>query len=209
MWKTNKNLLFLDIDGVLNSQAWFSKNIDVIKSDPSNSFHHLDPEACLCLQQALNQVGNVSIVLSSTWRLLHTPEQMSDWFLTNGLTCPLIGYTPYLGLPDELKDQHSFIKRGLEIQWWLRNFACANGEVFPDISVAILDDDADMGDLLPCLTQTRFQTGFAELEVPYLLQKFNVTLLDSRAAGGNGEIRWEHDALSMEVNSRYPCWCNN
>jgi len=198
-----KNLLFLDVDGVLNSRAWMTENQAAMQAERGNMFHHLNPEAGALLQRTLDEVQDVCIVLSSTWRFNHPPEELKRWFALTGLHAPIVGYTPEILTPEHLKPLRRDLQRGLEIQWWLRTFL---PDTYQDACVAILDDDLDMGDLLPCLTQTRFQTGFTELEVPYLLQKFDVTLKESRAAGLNGEITWEHDALAMQRNSHRPGW---
>jgi len=204
------NYLFLDIDGVLNSRYYMTKNTKMLQANRGNPLYMLDPEACSIFQEAIDQVpGGVELVISSTWRFNHPPAELQKLFAIRGIHTPILGYTPEILTPHDLKDRRNELQRGLEIQWWLRTYCHKLGQpgiVWDDISVAILDDDSDMGDLLPLLTQTRFQTGLTEFEVPFFLQKYDKTLRESRAAGLNGEILWEHDALAMQVNSHRPGW---
>jgi hypothetical protein len=56
-------ILFLDIDGVLNSKRWEdSPGVRQLIDGPM-----LDPQACLALSKALEKISNVKIVLITSW----------------------------------------------------------------------------------------------------------------------------------------------
>jgi len=57
-------IIFLDIDGVLNSGAWFDENPGALGDFPVG---HLDPAAVARLERILTTTG-ARIVISSSWR---------------------------------------------------------------------------------------------------------------------------------------------
>jgi HAD domain in Swiss Army Knife RNA repair proteins len=109
-------VLFLDVDGVLNSADWFHKLDPKVKG----AIHELDPKAVKRVQHVLEVTGAV-IVLSSTWRKIPN--------LTAAIGLPIYDVTPV----------HDSGHRGTEIRMWLN--AHPDIETF-----AIIDDDADAGD---------------------------------------------------------------
>lgn len=125
-------VLFLDIDGVLNSSAWM---ITLKKGKEANRVYGgdgdqwwidmLEPRAVLLLNEVLECTG-AKVVLSSTWRLRHTPEAMQRLLKTRGFTGEVIGRTPRMAG-----------QRGYEIRQWLKEH--------PEVETyAIVDDDSDM-----------------------------------------------------------------
>ncbi|MDB5822198.1 MAG: hypothetical protein JWR21_902 [Herminiimonas sp.] len=113
-------VLFLDIDGVLNSR----RSVVAFKGYP-HSFSgeckgRFDWVAVALIRQLCEETG-CSIVLSSSWRILHTVHECA-----NGLDLPIFDKTPNLGGP-----------RGLEVNAWLAEH--------PEIThYAIVDDNSDM-----------------------------------------------------------------
>lgn len=113
-------VLFLDIDGVLNSNrtaiAFGGYPHDVV------GFHRaMFDEVALVMIRNLCLKANISIVVSSSWRI------DTSWdHIGRGLDLPTIGQTPVLPA-----------KRGEEIKAWLD----AHPEV---VEYAIIDDDGDM-----------------------------------------------------------------
>lgn len=86
------NIIFTDIDGVLNpsySKSW-SKNGIAIYNRICNDF-------------------NLIPVISSTWRRNHTLEQLQSIFYEQGINQNILDVTP------DLEDY-----RGIEIDQWLR-----------------------------------------------------------------------------------------
>ena len=116
-------ILFLDIDGVLNSnRTAYAFGGFPSPSNIANTTHRFDWVAVAMIHQLVAK--GVEIVLSSTWRL-QPPDRLAA--LTTALGFPLLDVTPYY--PDAI--------RGVEIQQWL--------DAHPQYTVwAIVDDDADM-----------------------------------------------------------------
>lgn len=113
-------VIFLDIDGVLNSHRTYYTlgNIDEWKC--------LDPIA-VGLIRRLCEKTNAWVVISSTWRILYDIEEFKKNFEDiYGWKIPLIDITENLSVP-----------RGQEIQKWLDE----NNEVNEYV---IIDDDSDM-----------------------------------------------------------------
>lgn len=122
--------IFLDIDGVLVT--------------PASSFQRsrtgavCEPSAIQALNYLIAETG-ASVVITSTWRLDYTSEELREILLSWGLRAEIAGFAP----------QGS--RRSEEIQSWLG----ANGVS----TFVILDDQADMGDLTAYLVQTDFEKG--------------------------------------------------
>jgi len=141
-------VLFLDFDGVLNSWDWFRR------APPGDrTLGHLDPEAVARVQQIVDRTGAV-IVISSTWRYLHTLGELRSYLAAKGLKARVIGRTPSWN--PLLAD------RGEQIAKWLQVASRVAG---PPSGMAILDDDSDMGPLLSWLVKTSFATGLTEPDV--------------------------------------------
>lgn len=115
----DKPIVFLDIDGVLNSSNWFRK-----LDGKRDWLSHLDPEAVDCL----NEIKDWNFILSSTWRLAHTLEDVNTMLKARGFLGELIGKTPVLNWKGRV--------RGNEIELFL--------EDYPGQRFVIFDDDSDM-----------------------------------------------------------------
>lgn len=111
------NIIFLDIDGVLNSYAYYKE-----------TENDLDLKAIDILSQIYHKF-NCKIVLSSTWRELKDISDESAQKMWKHLVDTLEKY----GM--EIYDITPTIKnnRPLEIATWLQNNSCSN--------YVILDDD--------------------------------------------------------------------
>ncbi len=140
------NVLFLDIDGVLNSAKWYGNRPHrFLKDNPEESDWEceFDPSAVATLKKLMHDVSDLQIVISSTWRLNYELDEFKRRFSKMLSIEPgrVIDKTPRLGTI-----------RGLEIQDWLtRN---------PQVKkFAIIDDDSDMGDLMDNLFKTSWQDG--------------------------------------------------
>jgi hypothetical protein len=113
-------VLFLDIDGVLNSM----RTVEAFKGYP-HSFDGYDRDkfdwTAVGLIRRLCADTNASIVLSSSWRIIHSVHECA-----NGLDLPIFDRTPSLSG-----------SRGTEINAWL--------SAHPEVTTyAIVDDDSDM-----------------------------------------------------------------
>lgn len=135
-------IIFLDIDGVLNSGEYVRKN----NIRGLMGTEGIDPEAVTRLNQIVEATGAV-VVVSSSWRF-GTPLPTLDHYLTKrGFLGYIIGATPVL--PSE---------RGDEIGLWLRAVPVVDKFV-------IIDDDADMGNLMDHLIKTSWETGLQDEHV--------------------------------------------
>lgn len=145
-------VIFLDIDGVLNSMNFY----DRLKAEgvPASETHYvLDPKATDVLAKVVQSTG-AWIVVSSTWRM----HEKHMGYLTKHLQS--------FGLSIADVTPHLNTERGDEIKAWL--------EKHPDVTAyAILDDDSDMGDLMPHLVQTSFQTGLQRTHALKLMELLN------------------------------------
>lgn len=138
-------VLFLDIDGVINSEQsavfWNREGKDnggLSRRDPD-----FCPIACSNLLSIFEDCPDVKIVVSSTWRLGETIESLEELLFTK-VGIPrgtVVGITPaFRG------------DRGLEIADWLKRH--------PEVTkFAIVDDDADMAHLMPHLKHTSWRHG--------------------------------------------------
>ena len=139
-------VLFLDIDGVLNSSNWYkNRPHKFLKDNPEESDWEceLDPAAILVFKKLVHDVPDLQIVISSTWRLNYELSEFKRRFSQMLSIEPsrVIDKTPRLNTI-----------RGLEIQDWLSR----NPQV---TKFAIIDDDSDMGDLMDNLFKTTWAEG--------------------------------------------------
>jgi len=141
-------LVFLDIDGVLNSMQFILKMQGLF----DNPAHQIDPDAVKRLNRLTDATG-AFIVVSSTWRLpfviFNQIDQLKELMASHGITAPVLGATP-----------NTNGNRGSQIQLWLNDH--------PDLDVGsfiILDDDSDMGDLTSRLVKTKFDDGLQDSHV--------------------------------------------
>lgn len=140
-------LLFLDVDGVLNSARW-------CREKPPGGGIGIDPSAARHLQRIIDETG-CKLVLSSTWRKDYSIAVMRSKLIAAGMRdpVPLIGYTPDLDEPARPGCVINLAPtRGREVQQWIDT----NGFSGPYVC---LDDEVH--DFLPAhpLVQTTFHNG--------------------------------------------------
>lgn len=149
-------IIFLDFDGVLNSLFHFQelKRQGLTQDRIMDS---LDPVMVERLNRIV-EMTNAKIVISSTWRKLHSMDELKAFLLKYGFKFidHVIDVTPTLN-----KD------RGYEIQWWMdrhqhRYVAGLEQELIT--SFVILDDNSDMvyDHLLGRLVLTTWIDGMEE-----------------------------------------------
>jgi hypothetical protein len=125
------NIVFTDIDGVLNTVNRVQWNKNSIE-----------------LYNKLCDEFNLKPVISSTWRLNHTKEQLQKIFVEQGIITPIYDFTD--SFPDE--------GRGREIEDWIFNNSYDK--------FIILDDSVrDINTWgLPNVVRCRGWVGFSEEE---------------------------------------------
>ena len=143
-------VLFLDIDGVLNSQNWFAYRLYCVKNnmvnilmnfvdtDDRNIKHKLtmlDDRAIANLNRIIEETG-CKVVLSSSWRSSIESENIftQNLLKLKGFKYEFYDVTPRLWFSD------FSIRRGEEIKFWLDK----ESEKHEIESFVILDDDSDM-----------------------------------------------------------------
>lgn len=124
-------IVFLDIDGVLNSTAWAGQRPlrgFIPPSTAAEAFEDkwIDPATVARLRTVIERTG-ASIVVMSSWRHQMTVAEFVRLLELHGwITPPVIGVTPDLpGSP-----------RGMEVETWL----AGNGV---HVRYVCVDDDAD------------------------------------------------------------------
>jgi hypothetical protein len=131
-------VVFLDIDGVLNSRDFFNKDDESWKPViPYTSENRIDPFAVKLLDDFIQEVG-AEVVLSSSWRILYTLEEMNKILTAHGFSKKLLDKTPRIHWDESLgKGPRCENERGNEIDHWLKNH--------PEVTKFIIfDDDSDM-----------------------------------------------------------------
>lgn len=150
-------VLFLDVDGVLNSYQsahfWHNKR-DQSKWENEGFAawagtlreyltQEFDPIALSNLEEILREAPDLQIVVSSTWRLGETVESLKKIFAISPLVASrILSKTPRFGGE----------QRGKEIQDWLDRHPTTTDFV-------IVDDDSDMLHLKKHLFQTSAKVG--------------------------------------------------
>jgi len=145
-----KNIVFLDIDGVFNCKLHYSsKNFtdykeakkSLRKDVKSEKISRLDyyksqicPDRIKWFSELCNEI-DIYVVVSSTWRMSKTVEQLQEIFDYCGGTFKVIDKTEHLGY-----------ERGIEISKWLKDniekyFAV---QYYDFYNYVIIDDDNDM-----------------------------------------------------------------
>lgn len=152
-----KPIVFLDIDGVITTMV--------------TKYRTGDP-ACVAQLNRITEVTGAAIVVSSTWRHAENiKEILAGW----GITSEVIGITPALNRWSE-SGIYIGVERGNEIAKWLADNP-------NDGCLLILDDDSDMGELLPYLVRTNSYIGLTEADADKAITMLTVQMDASQAIG--------------------------
>lgn len=141
------NLIFLDVDGVLNSQKFADKMfdeecVDVFANDL------IDDHAVRLLKALIDETDS-RVVLTSTWRKhFESFDRLCQQLRKHGITL-------YAVIDRLSKNEH----RGDDITNWLKE----NRGHFTNY--VILDDDSDMTVHMEHLVQTSFDDGLTRADV--------------------------------------------
>lgn len=146
-------LLFLDIDGVLNS----TQSAHYYMRLKQQAYEEFCPIAVSNLNYIIDKIPDLKIVISSSWRIGKDFEHLKTVLHSLGVNVkPIIDMTPIVFSGD----------RGHEISMWLEV------NVRQGCKMVILDDDNDMGYLQDALIQTDYQVGLSWIEVEKILKFF-------------------------------------
>lgn len=148
-------IIFLDVDGVLNSNSFAES---MFETEGVRVFHEdiLDKRCIVRLKTIVSRTG-AEIVLSSTWRRIpeareHLCNQLAEFGLTIHSDTPCMGR-----------------KRGDDISEWFIRHRDLDIE-----SYIILDDDSDMGIHMSHLVHTSFfEWGLEDKHIEPAVQILN------------------------------------
>lgn len=161
-------ILFLDMDGVVNSAEWFNViskrayrrargRAKAVGRSRGTFVHMIDPAAVRLLNVIVAGgwgTPAAKVVLSSSWRIPWTHRQVQGMLRERGFRGRLIDSTPKSVRPPP-GQEHA---RGHEIQRWLDRHPSVE-------SFVILDDADDMAHLCPRLVQTTWARGLEAAHV--------------------------------------------
>lgn len=180
--KKDKKIIFLDIDGVLNSNKTghyyhdkygdngfggffrsspWSVGFGEVVENPTEEDIKWGQDLVDNLKRVVNETG-AEIVISSTWRQTHLPPAFVKMFKTYFFDdAPVIGATPRIyeipkGIfPERKMSQYSYPTRGYEIQYWLDNH--------PEVmTYCIIDDSSDFTERQKSFfVHTDYKVGFS------------------------------------------------
>lgn len=164
-------IIFLDIDGVLNSDIYMATEeyIQATKdagcADPGGydvvlkAHHlHLDPQAVVLLNQLVDKTA-AQVVLSSTWRLRYSLDEMNEMLTMRGATFKVTDQTP----PPR---RMSRTWRGDEVKEYLSNKKDVE-------SFVILDDINQFPSFTKNFVFTPEKTGFTQAHFEKALKILN------------------------------------
>ena len=161
-------LIFLDIDGVLNSSTFINDKV----AQGTKDFIFLDTRAINLLLDVIKET-NAKVIITSTWRSYDyesTIEEFAQYEELKDLLPHIYGVTPTTMI-------HT---RGQEIQYFMnyirkRNFpAQFRCPISSDYDYVIIDDDTDFLDnQREHLVHTNFEFGFTEADKQKVINILN------------------------------------
>lgn len=154
-------VIFLDIDGVLNSELWYKNRYDkIIDSEIQYKYptYEFDPHCIYQLNRIILET-EAKVVVSSTWRIGKRVIDLQNLLESVGFVGEIIDTTPSFfarGIDNDENKISYTVPRGCEIDWWLNNvgkFRRINWSKLKQLELLeksaiknyiILDDDSDM-----------------------------------------------------------------
>ena len=137
---TQNPIIFLDFDGVMNSQLWFT---ELTAKKLYSQRSQLEPRAASLLNELCKKTG-AKIVVTSVWRLNRTVEELQGILNQSGCTAEVIGKTEDL----RYGEAGDCVLRGNEILHWIKEHdkLCGNPSISYHLYTryVIFDDDSDM-----------------------------------------------------------------
>ncbi len=168
-------IIFLDIDGVLNSKCWLHDQWRNTGDDWPDG--HIDPEAVAVLNEVIRRSG-AEVVLSSSWRMIIELEDLEDVLRAKGYTGPnFLGKTPNHAQRPLYSGDDEWEKRGWEIHEWIGHYQGLTRELID--AFVIIDDSDDMAHLKPWLVRTKFDTGLLPEHVEPILKMLGISVKES------------------------------
>jgi len=162
-------VIFLDIDGVLNTKYWYTQ---MDRNTPKDKYGYaFDPVAVANLAHIIDETG-ADIVISSSWKSFGLSELEAMW-QNRGLPGKLIGITPNtvsdeLLLNADLDHMELFPIRGMEVKEWLDKHG-------KNVSHYVIIDDMDnfLPDQQPYFVRTDPEAGITEEDADKVIRFLN------------------------------------
>jgi hypothetical protein len=109
-------LLFLDIDGVLNSVQYYKKMKYVPQQPSVRTFRHMLDESAVAHLQTIIDHTQCEVVITSTWRRIYELEEIIRIFEDAGLRMPV----PFIGTTPIFHGSNMYgMRRGDEVRAWM------------------------------------------------------------------------------------------
>ncbi len=201
-------ILFLDIDGVLNSVAWNEKQRtkpserDYTEGWMQTADHSIDPDAVARLNRVVKETRCL-VVLSSSWRKMDPLTLVTRMLRYRDFQHHLFAATPHL---------ENGMKRGAEIAVWLCDLAAVSGRRPP---FAIVDDGDDMEPFMDRLVQTDHKVGLTDEDADRLIAllkpspradapaySFDGPLDNGYYKDGDGNIKKVTDGVATNISEK-------
>lgn len=138
-------LLYLDFDGVLNSNQWIWTHSG--REHAEDEFAHIDPSRVAIVNKLVDLI-DCKVVISSAWRILFNLADLRSGLVSKGATFRnrITSKTDSkMGIRGDQIHRHSLH--------------------FPNHKIVILDDSDDMGIMMPFLVKTNSDTGIVESDI--------------------------------------------
>jgi hypothetical protein len=127
-------IIFLDFDGVLNSQSFYETRTEEKKAE-DYPFRDLDNRAVGNLNIICEETS-AKVVVTSTWRSGRSPAELQKLLEPVGFKGEIIDKTPHLS--------NDYVLRGNEVLAWIKQNKPLLGKDYYDFhSYVIIDDDSD------------------------------------------------------------------
>ena len=172
MVMTRRNMdkvIFLDIDGVLNTKWWYTQ---MDRNTPKDKYGYtFDPRSVANLKKIIDETG-ADIVISSSWKSFGLSELEEMW-QNRELPGKLIDITPNsvsdeMLLNADLDHMELFHIRGMEIKEWLDKHG-------NNVSHYVIIDDMDnfLPDQQPYFVRTDPEAGITEEDADKVIRFLN------------------------------------
>ncbi len=138
-------ILYLDFDGVLNSNDWIWTHSG--PDDRDDEFAHIDPSRVDIVNTIVDKF-DCKVVISSAWRVLFSLFELRRGLASKGAT--------FWNKIIDKTDNKPRIRGDQISRFW---------ETYPNNRIVILDDSTDMGHLMPYLVRTNPEYGILESDI--------------------------------------------